>query len=82
MLRPHQNALDTLVNAKDCGLTLLQSYLFEFILEIVEFHLVYWSEFNNWLVWRMHPPLCFAPGGKMNILIKAHIAFGFRPSFG
>ena len=31
------------VNAKDCGLTLLQSYLFELPLEILEFFLLHCS---------------------------------------
>ena len=47
-----------LLNAKDCCLTWLQSYLFDFFLKILEFRLFHWSEFDicNWLVWRMSPP--------------------------
>ena len=46
-----------LVNLKDCGLTLLQSYVFELTLEILKVQLLHWSELNNWLLWRKRPSL-------------------------
>ena len=43
------------VNAKDCGVTivptLMQAFLFELPLEVLEFWLLYWSELSKWLVW-------------------------------
>ena len=45
------------VNVKHCGLTLLQSYLFELSHVILEFYLLHSSEFYYWLVWRMRRPL-------------------------
>ena len=44
------------INVKDCGgcgLTLLQSCSFELPLEILYFHLLHWSDLNNWFVWKM-----------------------------
>ena len=48
---------------KNWVLTKLQSYLFDVPLEELDFLLLHWSEFRNWLVWTMRPPLRSKGGG-------------------
>ena len=46
------------------------------------FLLLYWSELNNWLVWRMRPPLRFAPLREGSSVSSHASGFGLmEPSF-
>ena len=68
-----RNLLENEVNAKDCGLTLMQSILFELLFETLEIYLLHWSKFKSWLVCRMRNLLCSGIEDKYSHIL---VAFG------